>query len=109
MLDTGRNPLSSTERNRLENYLRTKVSPMPKARVSIPRRGPDEVIPLAPVQEQIWVHAQMAPNLPLYNEPVTIHYNGRLDPVAFERAFNEILRRHEAWRTSFTLIDGRPV
>ena len=29
--------------------------------------------------------------------------------VALERSFNEILRRHEAWRTSFTLVDGQPV
>jgi len=55
------------------------------------------------------MHAQLVPDVPLYNEPVTIHYSGRLDPVALEQSFNEILRRHEAWRTCFTIVDGQPV
>ncbi|MFY9560254.1 MAG: condensation domain-containing protein, partial [Terriglobales bacterium] len=55
------------------------------------------------------MHAQLVPDVPLYNEPVTIHYSGKLDPVALEQSFNEILRRHEAWRTCFTIVDGQPV
>jgi non-ribosomal peptide synthetase component F len=50
----------------------------------------------------------MAPNVPLYNEAVTVHYTGPLDTPVLERSFNEILRRHEAWRTSFTVVDGQP-
>ncbi len=54
------------------------------------------------------MHAQLMPDFPLYNEPVTIHYAGDLDPAALECAFNEILRRHEAWRTCFQIVDGHP-
>ena len=54
------------------------------------------------------MHAQLAPELPLYNEPVTIHHTGHLDVASFERSFNEILRRHEAWRTTFKVIEGQP-
>jgi amino acid adenylation domain-containing protein len=34
---------------------------------------------------------------------------GHLDVVALERSFNEIIRRHQAWRTSFPTLDGLPV
>ena len=43
---------------------------------------------------------------PLYNEPITIHYRGAFDLKAFELSFNEILRRHEIWRTSFDIRWG---
>ncbi len=65
-------------------------------------------VPLSAEQNDIWLHASMAPDVPLYNEAITIHRTGPFDLAAFERAFNEILRRHEVWRTSFDLADGQP-
>ena len=29
--------------------------------------------------------------------------------AALERSFNEIIRRHEIWRTTFSIVDGEPV
>ncbi|HET7892386.1 MAG TPA: amino acid adenylation domain-containing protein [Candidatus Sulfotelmatobacter sp.] len=98
---------SDAKRKLLEKYLRGEVGLSPEAR-PIARRQPGERIPLSHAQEQVWVHAQLTPDLPLYNEPVTIHYSGRLDVSALERSFNEILRRHEAWRTCFVVVDGQP-
>jgi len=66
-------------------------------------------VPLSYSQEQVWFHAQLVPDIPLYNEPVTIHYSGDLDIPALEQSFNEILHRHEAWRTGFTVVDGKPL
>src|SRR2546428_11250532 len=109
MFDTGSAPTNAVKRALLEKYLQTNVRAAPKTAPSIPRREHGERVPLSFAQEQVWLHAQLAPDLPLYNEPVTIHYTGPLDVAAFERAFNEILRRHEAWRTSFGIVDGRPV
>ena len=99
---------SDAKRKLLEKYLREQLTADPE-HSAIPRRKPGETIPLSYAQEQVWVHAQLAPHLPLYNEPVTIHYSGPLNPGALERSFNEILRRHEAWRTSFAVVDGHPV
>ena len=65
--------------------------------------------PLSPGQEQLWVHAQLASNAPIYNESVTIHKRGPLDPVILRRCLNEIARRHEIWRSAFPLIDGKPM
>jgi len=57
-------------------------------------------------QQQLWLHAHLEPDVPVYNEPVTIHHAGRLDVAALERSFAEIIRRHEAWRTTFAIVDG---
>ena len=99
---------ADAKRKLLEKYLRGELGFQPAAQ-EIPRRQPDEPIPLSYAQEQVWLHAQLAPELPLYNEPVTIHYSGCLNVGALEQAFNEVLRRHEAWRTCFTVVDGQPV
>ncbi len=99
---------ADAKRKLLEKYLRGELGFQP-ATQEIPRRHPDELIPLSYAQEQVWLHAQLAPELPLYNEPVTIHYSGCLNVGALEQAFNEVLRRHEAWRTCFTVVDGQPV
>ena len=43
-----------------------------------PAASPASGVPLSYAQEQVWLHAQLAPEVPLYNEPVTIHYSGPL-------------------------------
>src|SRR5260370_30652629 len=91
----------------LEKCLRGELGLGTSRKIS-PRKA-DERVPLSYSQEQIWMHAQLAPDVPLYNEPVTIHYTGALQPAALEQAFNQILRRHEAWRTCFRMVDGNPV
>lgn len=98
---------SQAKRKLLEKYFRGELAQRHEVR-QIPRRPPGQRIPLSHAQEQVWLHAQLAPELPLYNEPVTIHYSGPLDVPTLERSFNEILRRHEAWRTAFVVIDGQP-
>src|SRR6266516_4662917 len=100
--------LSNVKRTLLEKYLRGQME-IRSAAQTITRRAPDESVPLSYAQEQVWLHAQMAPQVPLYNEPVTIHHTGPLDVAALERSFNEILRRHEAWRTCFVAVDGVPI
>jgi amino acid adenylation domain-containing protein len=72
-----------------------------------PGRG--NTAPLSFSQQQVWLHAQLVPEIPLYNEPVTIRRQGSLDVAALERALTEIIRRHEAWRTNFALADGEPI
>lgn len=49
------------------------------------------------------------PDIPVYNECVTIHLPGPLDVPALQASLNEIIRRHEAWRTSFPQVNGLPV
>ncbi len=84
--------------------------PRPR-RKSIPvtRRVLEGPSPLALAQEQLWFISRVSPESPTYNEAVTIRKDGPLDLDAFRAAFNEILRRHEAWRTTFSLVDDAPV
>ena len=100
--------ISEQKRKLLEQYLQRR-SEEPIVVETIPRRPPGAVIPLTFAQQQVWLHAQLAPDTPVYNEPFTVHREGPVDVAALERSFAEIIRRHEAWRTTFTLVDGKPV
>ena len=101
--------LPEAKRQLLEKYLRGDFGKPSQGLPPILPRTSRESAPLSYGQQQVWLHSQMAPNCPLYNEPVTIHRIGPLDVPALERAFNEIIRRHEAWRTSFQTVEGEPV
>lgn len=101
---TARVSLSDANRNAIENYLKGGI---PRNR--IPRRSDDKPVPLSCAQEQIWLHTQLAPDVPMYNEAVVIDRKGPLDVPAMEKSLSEIIRRHEAWRTNFELVDGQPV
>ncbi|MFL6198800.1 MAG: amino acid adenylation domain-containing protein, partial [Thermoanaerobaculia bacterium] len=68
-----------------------------------------EALPLSFAQERLWFLDQLEPGSPLYNVPVSLRLRGRLDLDALAATFREIVRRHEALRTSFGEADGRPV
>jgi amino acid adenylation domain-containing protein len=101
-------PLSDAKRLLLDKLLRGAASIQSWEQPLVPH-APGERIPLAPSQQQVWLHSQMAPDAPLYNEPMTLHYRGELNRQALERSFHEILRRHEIWRSSFAFVDGQVV
>jgi len=69
-------------------------------------RDPKRPVPLSAEQNQLWLHAQMAPDMPLYNESITIHRLGAYDHAAMEKALSEVVRRHAIWRTSFHESEG---
>ncbi|HKG62290.1 MAG TPA: amino acid adenylation domain-containing protein, partial [Pyrinomonadaceae bacterium] len=65
--------------------------------------------PLSFAQQRIWYWEQLQPGTPTYNLSSAFRLAGELDLAVFERSFNEIVRRHETLRTSFTVLDGAPV
>src|SRR6266705_2510746 len=77
--------------------------------LAIARRPANEPIPLSFPQLQVWLHAQMAPEVPFYNESITFYHHGPLSPSVLERCLREVVRRHEIWRTTFEVRDGEPV
>ena len=95
--------LSGARRALLQRYLRGGMARNETKPATIPKRSGAEPAPLSYSQQQIWVHSQLAGDSLIYNEPVTIHRRGELDVAALERSFTEIVRRHEAWRTTFRL------
>ncbi len=74
--------------------------------VPVPR---DKNLPLSFAQEGLWFIHQLNPNQPIYNSPAAVRLTGSLNVPAFEQSLQEILRRHEALRTKFTLAEGKPV
>jgi amino acid adenylation domain-containing protein len=95
---------SENRQELIEKYL---LSMMQGSRIT--SRTGSNPAPVSFQQQQIWVHCQMAPEVPVYNELVTIYRKGPLDVAVLKRCLAEIIRRHEAWRTTFDIVDGSPV
>ncbi|HUR45837.1 MAG TPA: amino acid adenylation domain-containing protein [Candidatus Saccharimonadales bacterium] len=72
-------------------------------------RSQQSNIPLSFSQQRLWFLDQLAPGTPVYNVPEAIRLTGALSVSALEQSFNEIIRRHEALRTTFPALDGHPV
>ena len=107
---TSATSLSSNKRALLEKYLNTRSGqPAAAGNPIIGHRPNFDSAPLSFAQEQVWLHSQMAGEIPLYNESITVYRHGALDIGVLESCLSEIVRRHEIWRTTFDLVDGKPV
>ncbi|MBD2036727.1 amino acid adenylation domain-containing protein, partial [Leptolyngbya sp. FACHB-321] len=69
----------------------------------------DRSLPLSFSQEMMWVLAQLQPDVPYYNHTFALRWSGSLNQIALEQALQEIVRRHEIWRTTYTSVDGLPI
>ncbi len=70
----------------------------------------DDNLPLSFSQERLWFIDQLEPGrYSAYNIPLALRITGVLNVPALEQSLNEILRRHEALRTTFVSVEGKPV
>ncbi len=67
------------------------------------------VFPASFAQQRLWFLDQFEPGSPFYNIPSAVRLTGHLDIGVLARCLNEIVRRHEALRTTFSTMDGHPV
>lgn len=65
-------------------------------------------LPLSFAQQRLWFLDQLAPGGSFYNIPSAIRLKGKLDLAILKRCINEIIRRHESLRTTFSNIKGEP-
>ena len=65
--------------------------------------------PLSYAQQRLWFFDQFEPGQASYNISGAVRLKGRLDLAVLTRTFNEVVRRHEVLRTTFTTLDGTPV
>ncbi len=72
----------------------------------VPRDAP---LPLSFSQQRLWFLDQLEPGNPFYNVPNAVRLSGRLDVAALAWSINEVVRRHEALRTTFAAVDGQGV
>jgi amino acid adenylation domain-containing protein len=73
------------------------------------RRSTAQPLPLSFAQERLWFLEQLDPENRAYRIPVAIRLRGKLSHESLERSLIEIVRRHEALRTAFRLLDEGPV
>ncbi|MBU8583612.1 lichenysin non-ribosomal peptide synthetase LicA, partial [Bacillus paralicheniformis] len=64
--------------------------------------------PLSLAQQRIYIVSQLEDAGVGYNMPAAAMLEGTLDVQRFEAAFQKLIDRHEALRTSFTVVDGEP-
>jgi amino acid adenylation domain-containing protein len=65
--------------------------------------------PLSFAQERLWFLDRLVPDSPFYNMSSSLVIGGPLQVKILEKTFKEIVRRHEALRTSFiSNADGKP-
>jgi amino acid adenylation domain-containing protein len=83
----------------------TQIAPV----APVVRATRTEEAPLSFAQERFWFLDQLTPGTATYNVPLLMRITGQLDVVALEHTFSEIVRRHEALRTTFVVVDGVPV
>lgn len=73
---------------------------------AVGRREDLEQVPLSFAQQRIWFLDQLEPG-PQYNDPFHLRLTGSLDLPALEHSLNEIVRRHDALRARFEIVEGR--
>ena len=67
-----------------------------------PARGQmEDLYPLSPMQRGMLFHALYDADSPVYFEQVSYRLRGRLNLSAFESAWQQVVDRHSALRTSF--------
>jgi amino acid adenylation domain-containing protein len=64
--------------------------------------------PLSYAQQRLWFIHQLDPASPAYNIPLAVRLTGQLDVGALRATLTEVVRRHEALRTTFAVRDGQP-
>ncbi|MDZ8185054.1 MAG: condensation domain-containing protein [Nostoc sp. ChiSLP02] len=68
----------------------------------------DREVPLSFAQQRMWFLYQLDKESPFYNESLQVRIVGKLSLRALEQSINEIIRRHEALRTTFVVREGIP-
>jgi amino acid adenylation domain-containing protein/thioester reductase-like protein len=100
--------LSQQQQSLLEKLLREEGLSVTAQPVAGRRDGLNQY-PLSYGQQRLWFLDQLEPGHALYNMPVAVRLVGEVDERVLSQVVNEVVRRHEVLRTTFTTIDGMPV
>ncbi|MFN0224761.1 amino acid adenylation domain-containing protein, partial [Paenibacillus sp. KR2-11] len=69
---------------------------------------PQASYPVSSAQKRLYILQQLEGAELSYNMPGVLELAGGLDRARLEQALQALVRRHEALRTSFVLVDGEP-
>jgi amino acid adenylation domain-containing protein len=73
------------------------------------RRRITSSAPLSFSQQRLWFLDQYEPNSSIYNVASALRLQGRLNLAVLQQSLNEIVRRHEILRTTFSMLDREPI
>ncbi|WP_026102253.1 condensation domain-containing protein [Pleurocapsa sp. PCC 7319] len=89
--------------------IRTIISLQNQAPPLIPTSR-EQNLPLSFTQERLWLIDQLeSGSSTAYNIPLALRLSGSLNISALEQSLKEIVRRHEALRTTFSTVENKPV
>ncbi|MEM1368005.1 MAG: amino acid adenylation domain-containing protein [Cyanobacteria bacterium P01_H01_bin.15] len=66
-----------------------------------------DILPISFPQEQVCFMQALSPNILAYQTQVHIRFRGALDVAVLQASCQEIINRHEIFRTTFHLIEGQ--
>ena len=89
----------------IETLIHAAGSQTPLAIDRVPRENGVAAASFA--QERVWELQNLLPELPFFNVLYALRVTSPCDVAVLERGINEIVRRHEILRTTFTAVDGR--
>ncbi|MGA9378658.1 MAG: condensation domain-containing protein, partial [Phormidium sp.] len=69
----------------------------------------DGKLPLSFAQQRLWFLHQLSPDSQSYNMLQALRLEGLLNLAALEKSLNELIDRHEIFRTTFPAVDGIPI
>lgn len=99
--------LTPAQRAMLEKRLRGEARSDQSKKPGIARR-PTLDYSVTAEQEHLWLLQQVDPTVYYFNHTHAYLLKGELNVAALERAINEMVRRHENFRTTMPEVGGRP-
>ncbi|WP_139487924.1 non-ribosomal peptide synthase/polyketide synthase [Brevibacillus dissolubilis] len=93
----------------IQGLARFIASTRESAYSSIQKAAEQAFYPLSSAQRRLYILNQLEGNGVAYNMPFALKITGDLDVTRLEHAFQQVVQRHEALRTSFVIVDGEPV
>lgn len=89
-------------------FLKNAANGVTPTQSSLPRVSRDQNVPLSFAQQRLWFLDQLEPGSAVYNVPGAFRIKGTLDVGILQQSLKEIVKRHEALRTTFSIIEGEP-
>ena len=92
---------------RLSEFTFSDPAPVPNGEMPAGAKLPElYAMPASPVQKRFWLLSQLDRDSPAFHMPAAVRISGPLDQQLLEKAFLQVIQRHETLRTTFDEVDN---